>query len=141
MAHPGLLGGVGRPPCTLWSADPAGWRPRSAQGSPPEPALYNTILALLTRCRQKAGILSLERLVLIEALSHTVVVPRECTTFGYWAWSETGVAVPLRKSKGSLHNGLGLRTLDKSCRLFFDDFEGDHLAFDASFWESSVLSQ
>ena len=52
MAHPGLPGGVARP-CALRSAAVAGWGPRAAPASLPEPALNMTVLALSSRCDRR----------------------------------------------------------------------------------------
>ena len=90
---------------------------------------------------RRAGMIALERYVLVEALNDTFIVPRESTTHGFWAWGQKGVVVSMRESIGYREDQLGLRTLDLTGRLRILGYLGDHLQFNTSFWIKSILSQ
>mmetsp|Transcript_31411 Transcript_31411/g.101554 ORF Transcript_31411/g.101554 Transcript_31411/m.101554 type:complete len:340 (-) Transcript_31411:290-1309(-) len=90
---------------------------------------------------RRAGMLALERYVLVEAVNDSFVVPRQSTTHGYWAWGHKGVVVPMRQTPEYREDRLGLRSLDESGRLRMFGFQGDHLEFNASFWVGAVLAQ
>lgn len=75
-------------------------------------------------------------------------MPRESSWHGFWAWgnrsnrslwgSEQPV-VPLHESDGYASDAIGLRTLDKSGRLRLMAYDGEHMAFNASWWATAVL--
>jgi palmitoyl-protein thioesterase len=90
---------------------------------------------------RRAGMLALERYVLVEALNDSFVVPRQSTTHGYWAWGHKDVVLPMRQTPEYLADNLALRSLDQSGRLRTLGFIGDHLEFNASFWVDAVLAQ
>jgi palmitoyl-protein thioesterase len=90
---------------------------------------------------RRAGMLALDRYVLIEALNDTFLVPRQSATHGYWAWGHKGVVAPMRQTAEYREDRLALRSLDEAGRLRTLSFVGDHMQFNASFWLGAVLAQ
>jgi len=90
-----------------------------------------------TEYRQKMA--SLHRYVLVHALQDSVLVPRASATHGFWEWGHVGVEVQMRQTDGYRDDAIGLRSLDRSGRLFLHGYDGDHLRFNRSFWRHGVL--
>ena len=90
----------------------------------------------------KANFASLTKLVLVEALNDTMVVPHASESFGFWKWGESGKhaeVVPMRDTIAYKDDYIGLRTLDEAGKVDHHTYVGDHLRFSDSFWSSTIL--
>lgn len=83
--------------------------------------------------------LQLERYVLVEATSDTVVTPHVSESHGAFAWGSQGRMLNLRETDGYLEDSIGLRTLDEAGKLWLLTYEGDHLGFSEEFWSEQIL--
>ena len=86
----------------------------------------------------------LKKLVLVEALNDTMVIPHESESFGFWQWGQSAhgrhkLVVPMRETEGYKGDWIGLKSLDTSGRLKHHVYVGDHLRFSNDFWEKTVL--
>ena len=90
----------------------------------------------------RANMASLKKLVLVEAMNDTMVVPHASESFGFWKWGESGkhaTVVPMRDTKAYAEDFIGLQTLDKAGKIDMLTYEGDHLQFSSDFWTSKIL--
>lgn len=90
----------------------------------------------------KANFASLTKLVLVEALNDTMVVPHASESFGFWKWGESGKhaeILSMRDTVAYKDDYIGLRTLDEADKIDTLTYEGDHLRFSSEFWSSSIL--
>lgn len=84
---------------------------------------------------------SLNALVTIEATKDTMIVPKESEQFGFWAWGDNSHSkiVAMRDSEGYKGDWTGLQTMDKAGKLHNSSFVGEHIRFNAQYWDDTVL--
>jgi palmitoyl-protein thioesterase len=88
----------------------------------------------------RENMLKLEKVVLVQALHDTMLVPRETSQHGFWPWGkEYGGIVKMEASEGYKGDWIGLQTLDMSGRLLLRSFAGDHLRFSSQWWSQTIL--
>jgi len=87
----------------------------------------------------KENYMSLDKLVLVMAEEDSMVVPKESEHHGFWAWGKDKVVVNMTSYDGYVGDYLGLQTLDKQGKVDRLSFKGDHLRFNNSFWENTIL--
>jgi len=87
----------------------------------------------------KKNFASLEKLVLVQALNDTIVVPKASELFGFWEWGQTKSIVPMEETEGYKKDFIGLKTLNEGKKIDTYHFIGDHLRFSNEFWKGKIL--
>jgi len=90
----------------------------------------------------RANMVSLKKLVLVEAMNDTMVVPHASESFGFWKWGDKSKhpqVVPMRDTQAYREDFIGLRTLDAAGSIDTLTYAGDHLQFSSDFWAGKIL--
>lgn len=82
---------------------------------------------------------SLTKLVLVEALEDSMVVPKESEQHGFWQWGTKNTVVNMTQYEGYVYDYLGLQTMDKAGKIDTLSFKGDHLRWSSDFWNNQIL--
>ena len=68
-----------------------------------------------------------------------VVQPKESAWHTFWDWGDPfGDVIDPRETESYLGDYLGLKTLDEQGKLILNMYEGDHTAYNASWWHEVV---
>jgi len=136
--------------CPVWKLDPYGflafsgyWKGVSNQA---EYLKRSPLLASVLNERDTknatvaANFKALDALVLIMGTEDTIIVPRESSQHGFWAWAgDKKTIVPMEESDGYKGDWIGLKTLDEAGKLHKSSFVGEHIRFNSSYWDTVVL--
>lgn len=85
------------------------------------------------------GFKALDKLVLIEFTEDTVVDPKTSEWFGYFEVGSKTVLQNYNETADYLHDILGLQTLDKQGKIVFESIVGNHLQFNNSEVDRTVI--
>merc|ERR1712187_375823 len=87
----------------------------------------------------KTNLQSLAKYVLVEGLSDSMVLPHVSEQHGFYAWGSTTQTQQLEETDGYKGDWLGLQTMQKAGKLSKLTYDGDHLRWNQSFWEDTIL--
>nr|CAH8870700.1 unnamed protein product [Trichobilharzia regenti] len=82
---------------------------------------------------------NIKRLVLVEFLNDTILIPKESELFGFYQGGTTSNVTKLEDSPLYTEDRLGLQTLDKRGDLHFLRKDGDHLKFDGWWFSHNIV--
>ncbi|TPX38257.1 palmitoyl[protein] hydrolase [Synchytrium microbalum] len=82
---------------------------------------------------------SLNKLVMVQFLNDTTVVPKETAWFGFYLDGEEGITAGLRDLPIYKEDWIGLKKLDKAKKLEFLDTEGGHMQFTIEFFIEKIV--
>jgi len=91
--------------------------------------------------QHRQNMMSLNKYMATYASKDTVVQPAQSAWHTYWHWNDAwrSSVMPLNETEGYRNDSLGLKTLQERGDLILNHFEGDHLKYNMTWWNQTIL--
>lgn len=133
--------------CTAWKLSAVYKDYYKPMGNKDEYLAKNAFIADINNERTKKNeqyrknMMSLDKLILVQALQDDLVVPYQSSTFGYYDWEGNGIVETMKETKAYKEDWIGLKTLDEQGKIKTIDTEFGHVDLRNFFWQNHVLPE